>query len=162
MKKLFFVIAASCLFAFSALAHESGKCTSASCKCLTEGICGGPSGRAQCIVTITAPSLTPDVTLDMQREDGTSRFDKGARRPDRVVARPDGSFTVIYWVGCPYASLPTTRAYMCAKKDEAEGFPGAASIRHRDDLDAALATRKLEMCLLGENCPRFTPGPPPR
>ena len=168
MKTFFTVLSVLFLFAFtapmaSANGGGSGDCANGKiCDCLKKGICGRPHGYAECRVKIFAPTYGGKVTLDLRRKNGTSLFDDGRpRKPDRV---PPGGIVpegiVKFTVGCGIVEQ-AYQAYMCA--DGGEVAPHSVSIRwrYKGDFTQVISTRKLEMCLLGDKCPRFIPGPPP-
>lgn len=157
--KLFFSILAVFFIALPpAYAGQSEEdcAKSATCRCQKLGICGKPHGYSNCLVTITAPTYSKKVTLDIFDESGRSRFADGARAKNSVNGH------VTFKIGCAYLEKPTAQVYLCAN---AEGeAPGAVSVRSRSagDLDRVVAERHLEMCLLGDKCERFRDGPPPK
>lgn len=128
---------------------EAGKridCNTAECAAWQSGRGARPGSPTSCIIEITAPTFGGKVGLDVRDARGVSRW--GAPRIQNV-----GPGVVVYRIGCGWLESPTAEVYICV-----EGARGQFSSK-RDhsagSLDAALRTRRLEMCLKGTECPKY-------
>lgn len=136
----------------SVSADEKPECGPA-CAAWLSGHGARPGTPTKCLVTISAPTYGGKVALDVRDAGRASRWE--APRIKQV-----GEGTVTYKIGCGWLESPTAEVYICVEGKDGKRF---TSIRWRKDgdLDEALRTHRLDMCLQGEKCPRYVPGEPP-
>ena len=114
--------------------------------CWGEGSKIGPP--TECIVRITAPSIEGITGLMIRDSAGKSRW--VAPRNKRVKA---GRIT--HYVGCGWFGKETAEVYMCVYGPKGVEQYYSRRTRLAGELDTVLKTRRLEMCLLGPDCPKF-------
>jgi len=140
----------------SALAggKSAADCNDAACEAWQSGVGAKPGAPTTCLVTITAPTYGGKIGLEVRDANRDSRWK--APRIKHV-----GAGTVVYRIGCGWLEEPTAEVYLCVEGKDGKKF---TSIRWRakGDLDDTLKTRRLEMCLKGQRCPRFVAGEPPK
>lgn len=122
---------------------------------------GAPVGKkTDCVVTITAPTFGGKIALDVRDANRDTRWrDKNGNPAPRIkTGVPPGIFSVN--VGCGWLEPPTAEVYMCAEGPDGKQY-SSILWRSKGQLDKALTTHRLDLCLKGEECPDFVPGPPP-
>lgn len=149
--KVFFQILTAFFLSLAPLAALAKDCPE--CDAWKSGHGARPGKPTSCIVTISAPTFGGKIGLDVRTASRESRW--GAPRIKHV-----GPGTVTYRIGCGWLEEPTAEVYLCVDGGEGKQF---SSIRWRSkgDLQKALETKKLEMCLKGAECSRFQEGSPP-
>lgn len=139
---------ASLIFVFASNANAEVKrddCDE-NCQKWQSGIGAKPGPATKCLVEISAPTFGGKVALDVRDESGKSRW--GGPRIKTV-----GNSIVKYKIGCNWLDQSTAEVYLCVEGENGQ----FSSIRWRKKgaLDDVLNSKKLEMCLLGQDCPQF-------
>ncbi len=144
VRKLLIAISTGLLLSASVSAHE-GNCT----------WCKGqsyPGGHTDCLVEIRAPTFGGTVRLDVRDESLKSRWGL-----PRIKVVGPGMYT--YKIGCVWLNPPTAEVVLCVNGPD--GAFMSIHLRSKGDLDDAITSHHLDLCLKGDQCPDFKPGPPP-
>ncbi|GEM_PF-6740024 len=144
---LLFALAGFLFFSVAASAQPSKKLCSG-LPCWGEG--SKPGGPTDCIVKVSAPSIAGTVGFIVRDANGKPRW-SGPR--NKKVSASAGRVT--YGVGCDWFSEQTEEAYMCVYGLNGEVMYYSRRTRSAGELTDVLKTRRLDMCLLGPDCPGY-------
>lgn len=93
------------------------------------------------------------MTLDVRDANGKTRFRNSDGEPAPRV-RNVGPGTVRFGIGCSYFNEVTEQVYMCVYGRNGATFT-SVRWRFKGHIENALKTRRLEMCLKGQDCPMY-------